>query len=74
MAWREVGDPASEEDGQSTVEYAVVFAGLLGMVLGLGAFVRAGSDGALARAAEGSLSHGIEGEHRADGLADAFMY
>ena len=50
-------DGGGAQCGQSTVEYAIVVAGLFAIVVGFSAFVRAISSGALEGVALDSLSH-----------------
>ena len=53
---------ASEHAGQSTVEYVVVLAAFLAVVVGLGALVHLFSDGAVANHAVFSASHHVGGD------------
>ena len=53
---------AKEHAGQSTVEYVVVLAALLAVVVGLGALVHLFSDGTVANHAVFSASHHVSGD------------
>ena len=64
---------ASEHAGQSTVEYAVVFAALLAVVVGLGALVHLFSDGTVANHAVFSASHHVGGDFLGAAL-DVFTF
>jgi hypothetical protein len=58
--------------GQSTVEYAIVFAALLIIVVALGALMNVVSDGVFVEHAKTSASHNIEDS--AGGMSDVFAY
>ncbi len=59
--------------GQSTVEYVVVLAALLAVVVGLGALVHLFSDGAVANHAVFSASHHVSGDFLGAAL-DVFTF
>ncbi len=64
----------SGDEGQTTLEYLLVFLGVVAVVAALYALVRAGERGVLARLATGSASHGVGGTNPAGALLDVFMY
>lgn len=59
-------------EGQSTVEFAVVTAVLLCVVIGLSAFWRLAGQGVIAEHATKAASHHVEGS--ASAVADVFSY
>ena len=63
---------ASDERGQSTVEYAVVLAASLAVVVGLGMLWGAVDGGMFVQHAVASASHNIQG--MAGSVADVFCY
>lgn len=62
------------EEGQTTLEYLLVFLALVAVVVGLSSFVRMGSRGVLGRLATQSASHAVGGWRPGDALLDVFMY
>ena len=64
--------PAAGSAGQSTVEFAVVAAALLAIVVGLGALWRAFGDGLFVMHAVASASHHVQGAIGA--MADVFAF
>lgn len=64
---------AREESGQATVEYALLLAASLAMVLALGALFRAASDGVLGDKAVQAASHSRQAP-MADALKDVLLY
>lgn len=63
---------ASDERGQSTVEYAVVMAASLAVVVALGLLWNAVDDGLFVQHAVASASHNVQGAF--GGVADVFCY
>ncbi len=63
---------ASDERGQSTVEYAMVLAASLAVVVGLGMLWGAVDGGMFVQHAVASASHNIQG--MAGSVADVFCY
>lgn len=63
---------ASDERGQSTVEYAVVMAAVLAIVIALGMLWGAIDGGMFVQHAVASASHNVQGA--AGGIADVFCY
>ena len=64
----------SDEEGQSTLEYLLVLAGVVAAVIGLYALVRLGEDGVLSRLAEGASSHAVGEAGLAGGMLDVLMF
>ena len=60
---------AGRSSGQSTVEYAIVCAGVLALVVGLGVLLHAASDGAMADHVLDALSHRLP-----KGVLDVFAF
>lgn len=65
-------DGAKDESGQSTLEYALVMIAFLSVLLGLGALVRAFSNGFGVEAASDSAPYCIGIESEANGYALVF--
>ncbi len=66
--------PVAEEEGQSTLEYLLVFLGVVAVVVALYALVEAGARGALSDLATKSASHSIGEGDDIGGIYDTFMY
>jgi len=62
------------EDGQATLEYLLVLAGVTSMLAALYALARAGEGGVLANLASRCVSHAVGGASLREGLLDIFMY
>lgn len=60
------------ESGQSTVEYAIVFTALLGVVVGVGALMNVVHDGLFVQHAVTSGSHAVSAA--AGGIVDLFCF
>jgi hypothetical protein len=63
-----------EGSGQSTVEYAIVLAAFLAMVLALGLMWHAAKDGRLLRLAVDAASHGTGGDVTVGFLQDVALF
>ena len=64
--------PLLDDAGQSTVEYAVVAAGFIALVVGLGAVSEFLQDGTLARHAAAAASHAVGAS--LGGVVDVFCF
>ena len=68
-----VGFARQAEVGQSTVEFAIIMAGLASLLMGLAALMRAIDAGVFVQHALGAASHHIAAANLAT-LADIFLY
>jgi hypothetical protein len=65
-------EKSKSQSGQSTVEYAIVCAALLCVVVALGALMNVVRDGVFVEHAKTSASHSVEDS--AGGFTDVFSY
>lgn len=65
---------AVDEEGQSSVEYALVLGAFLALVLALGLVWSVVGQGGLQRASERAASHAIEGAGAVDGIRDLVLF
>ena len=66
--------PVAEEEGQSTLEYLLVFLGVVAIVVALYALVEVGAKGTLSDLATRSASHSIGAGDGIGGIYDIYMY
>lgn len=71
-----IGDHSmlDSDSGQSTVEFAIVTASLLAILIGLAALWRAGQDGSLVELMRSNSSHSLAIGSALEAMQDALLY